>query len=113
MSSTATFVLASPSHALEATGLHDATLESVSLNWQSAEAEVNLSLVGTIRATLVFHGVESVILPRLQPWGPSVSVNSASTLASGEYELEMQSGDSLRFKAASWLLRIGASPADA
>ena len=113
MNSVATFVLKSPAHRLEEAGLHDATLQSVTLNWAAAEVVAVLFLVGGIRATLEFQTITSVVLPRELPWGPSASINAATTFPEGGYELEMQSGDKLRFGATSWSLKIAALPADA
>jgi hypothetical protein len=113
MTHTATFVLKSPGHALEAAGLHDAILHSVVLDWAAAEVNAELALLGGIRAILAFHSVTSVVLPRNLPWGSSSAINEAKTLPAGEYEIEMQSGDALRFRASSWSLRVSASPSDA
>ena len=113
MSSLSKFALRSPNHALEGTGLHDATLLSVALDWKKAEVELLVLLLGGIPATLAFHEVTATVLPRDQPWGPSNSINGAKELSVGTYELEMQSGDVLQFKAASWSLNITASPSEA
>jgi hypothetical protein len=113
MNHTATFVLKSPGHALEAAGLHDAILHSITLDWPAAEVSAELALLGQTRAILVFHSITSVVLPRTLPWGPSDAINEAKTLTAGEYEIEMQSGDRLRFTASSWSMRISASPSDA
>jgi hypothetical protein len=113
MSSLATFILKSPNHSLESTGLHDATLLSVTLNWEKAEVKMLVLLLGGTPATLVFHQVTASVLPRDQPWGPSNSINSAKQHAVGTYEVEMQSGDVLQFKAGSWSLSITASPSEA
>ena len=113
MNQTATFVPKSSGHALEAAGLHDAIVHSVALEWATAEVSVELALLGAIHATLAFHSVTSVALPRSLPWGPSNAINEAKTLSAGEYEIQMQSGDALRFTASSWSLRISASPGEA
>jgi len=113
MSNLTTFTLRSPNHALEGTGLHDATLLSVALDWEKAEVEMLVLLLGGIPATLGFHQVTAAVLPRDQPWGPSNSINGAKQLSVGEYVVEMQSGDALHFNAASWSLSITASPSEA
>ena len=110
MSNLATFILRSPNHALEGTGLHDATLLSVTLDWEKAEVKLLVLLLGGILATLGFHKVTAAVLPREQPWGPSNSINEAKELLVGKYVVEMQSGDALHFNAASWSLSITASP---
>ena len=113
MSSLATFTLRSPSHSIDGAGLHDATLLSVALDWENAEVKVQVLLLAGVPATLGFHQVTAAVLPREQPWGPSNSINEAKQLSVGEYVVEMQSGDALHFKAASWSLIIAASPSEA
>jgi hypothetical protein len=110
MNHTAMFELKSTGTVLEAAGLHDALLHSVTFDWAAAEVSMELALLGTIHAVLAFHSITSIMLPRNQPWGPSSAINEAKTLPSGEYEIEMQSGDTLRFTASSWSLSISASP---
>ena len=113
MNSLATFTLRSPNHALEGAGLHDATLLSVVMDWEKAEVSAKVALLGGIPATLGFQGVIAVSLPRVQPWGPSNSINEAKQLEDGRYVVEMQSGDSLHFSAASWSLSITAAASEA
>ena len=113
MRSLTTFTLRSPNQALEGAGLHDATLLSVAMDWEKAEVNVTIALLGGIPATLDFQGVNAVSLPRVQPWGPSNSINEAKQLQDGTYVIEMQSGDSLHFSAASWSLSITAEPSEA
>lgn len=109
----ATFVLRSPTHAIEGTGLHDATLLAVSMDWATSETKLLVLLSGGIPATLAFQGVTSLLVPKAQPWGPSNSVNEAKSLSVGEYAVEMQSGDELRISATSWSLSITAAPSEA
>ena len=113
MNSVVTFMLKSPAHKFEEAGLHDATLQSITLDWAAAEVVAVVFLFGGIRATLEFQSITSVVLPRHLPWGPSTSINAARERLNGEYELEMQSGDTLCFSASSWSLKIAALPADA
>jgi hypothetical protein len=113
MNTLATLVLRSPIHALEGTGLHDATLLEVSLDWRMSQAKLEVLLLGGIPATLAFQGVTSSLFPKAQPWGPSNSINEAKVLSTGEYAVEMQSGDVLLFKAASWSLSITVAPGEA
>ena len=113
MSNLATCILRSPNHALEGTGLHDATLLSVTLDWEKAEVKLQVLLLGGIFATLAFHKITAAVLPRDQPWGPSNSINEAKELSVGKYVVEMQSGDTLQFNAASWSFSITASPSGA
>ena len=113
MSSLATFTLRSPTHSLEGAGLHDATLVSLALDWETAEVKILVLLLAGIPPILGFHQVTAAVLPREQPWGPSNSINEAKQLSVGEYVVEMQSGDALHFNAASWSLIVTASPSEA
>ncbi len=113
MSNLATFILRSPNHAIEGAGLHDATLLSLTLDWAKAEVKILVLLLGGIPATLYFHEVTTALLPRDQPWGPSNSINETKQPSPDEYVVEMQSGEALRFKAASWSLNIAALPSEA
>ncbi len=110
MNYSAAFTLRSPVHTLEGAELHDATLETVTMNWEKAEVSATVALLGGIGATLVFYEVTAVVLPREAPWGTSNSINEARTLKGGKYEIEMQSGDTLRFSARSWSMHISAAP---
>jgi hypothetical protein len=113
MSYLATFILKSPNHEFEGTGLHDATLLHVTLDWQAAEVRLSILLSGGIPATLAFHEATGMVLSRKQAWGRSSSINESKTISEGKYEIEMQSGDVLQFNAGSWSLSITASPGEA
>ena len=106
MNHVATFTLTSAKHAFEGTGLHDATLESVTMTWKEAEVSAKVLLLGGIGATLTFHEVTNAVLPRELPWGLSSSINAARALPEGLYEIEMQSGDRLHITACSWSMRM-------
>lgn len=54
---------------------------------------------------LVFEGFTSIELPRRESWGPSSSVKSSAELETGQFEIELQSGDTLRIEAAHWSFR--------
>ena len=88
--------------------LHDAVLEGIEINWESATASLRLGLVGdpSPKLALVFGGIREVHVPRDQPWGPSVFVNTLERTDGGDtgglsMRLEMQSGDEIRLRAAS------------
>ena len=98
---------------IEDAGLHDATLENVNMDWKKAEVSAALVLLGGMDAVLTFHQVTAARLDRKMPWGPSTSINRAKTLQDGEYEIEMQSGDTFHFIAGAWSLRTSASPSAA
>jgi hypothetical protein len=88
--------------------LHDATLETVTFDWPTGVVEVRLRTASgyvVLRAV----AVERLSCPRLNPWGPSSSVNevraSANAAGGQVVELEMQSGDLITVEAASFTLK--------
>ena len=83
------------------------------MDWDKAKVSVTVLLVGGVPATLEFQQVTGADLPRVQPWGPSSSINEVKQSSEGEYALEMQSGDNLRVKAASWSFSITTSQGEA
>jgi len=92
----------------ELPNLHDATLESIEIDWRSGTATIRLSLVGDPPPTLalVLSGLRQVHVPRDEPWGPSVSVNAADYVDGSDagdlsLRLEMQSGDQITLRAGS------------
>jgi hypothetical protein len=88
---------------IESLPLHDATLESASLDCKSGELRLVLDTTADeTMAVLAFSQTTRFNATREQPWGPSVSVNEARTLPSGAIEVELQSGDIWSIHAASW-----------
>lgn len=79
--------------------LHDATLVSVDFRW--LDGQVALLFRAQLGAmTVTAHNVTSLVVPRENPWGPSVSVNSTRVLNGTGSSLrrlviEMQSGDEI------------------
>jgi hypothetical protein len=82
---------------------HDWTLVDVVFEW--ARASVTVALDGpSSRCVLLAEEVSLLEVPRENPWGRSVSVNSLSIAdmpdRGGQYlEIEMQSGDVIRVNA--------------
>lgn len=77
---------------------HDAAVQSIELEWSSGRVTCRL-LTSEGPRSIVVLGVESLQCTRLQPWGPSVSVNEARAFPSPArvtLEIEMQTGDILR-----------------
>lgn len=79
--------------------LHDATLVSIFVDWGAGTANILFRIAGGLESVVSASGVSSLVVPREQPWGPSVSVNAAlvSVTADGRTRLtiEMQSGDEI------------------
>jgi hypothetical protein len=80
--------------------LHDSTFKKLAFDWATATLHL-LFQVGVESSDVVVLEAQSVTdlrFPRLLPWGPSNSVNSATVEGVGEGQLlsiEMQSGDVL------------------
>ena len=89
--------------------LHDATLDSIGVDWPGRLATVTFRR-GDSTATAVVSSLIRLDLPRAEPWGPSSSVNSIEQ--TGEVgvavrlSLEMQSGDVLVAEVAGveWVI---------
>jgi hypothetical protein len=101
------FILATMN--LDFPNMHDAILESIEIEWESGTTSLRLGLVGSPppKLVLVFSDVREIHVPREQPWGPSVSVNTVEhTEDDGDsncvtMRLKMQSGDEIKIRAAS------------
>jgi hypothetical protein len=90
--------------------LHDAMLESLDLDWNSALLQLSLrtGILGFEEILIQASGTTDLSCPRQMPWGPSNSVNSASleTLPTGiKLTIEMQSGDLIEVSCESVELR--------
>jgi hypothetical protein len=80
--------------------LHDATLQTVSFGWEAGAVSLTfkIGVAASDLAMVEADGVTSLKCPRLYPWGPSSSVNTATVeeLVDGKLlTVEMQSGDVL------------------
>lgn len=89
--------------------LHDATLLAITCEWAQARVTFSLQTEPSVRRDLIVKGVTALRLTRLEPWGPSGSVNlvswsrrEADTLA--ELSVEMQSGDLIEVRATEFTL---------
>jgi hypothetical protein len=82
----------------DALPLHDATLSAICINWHAARCEIQLLPVGRLPLVLVFEGFTNIELQRRETWGPSSSVNSVKE-RDGQFEIELQSGDTIRVAA--------------
>jgi hypothetical protein len=88
-----------------ALSIHDATLSAIYVSWEAARCDIRLLPVGLPPHMLVFEGFANIELPRRESWGPSSSVNSSTESKAGQFEIELQSGDTLRIEAARWTFR--------
>lgn len=85
---------------IDSLSLHDATLREVEVSWAKAECVIRLSTADFPDCELLFTGISEVIIPKQQPWGPSSSINTLTEQAANHYEIEMQSGDTLRIASS-------------
>ena len=95
--------------------LHDATLISINVDWRGGVARIELRLGGGSIARVSAVGLRGITVPRSQPWGPSVSVNSARVAVGTEdgdarLSVEMQSGDEIIVDAGGFDLEIDGAP---
>jgi hypothetical protein len=86
--------------------LHDATLLAIHLDWSDCVCTLSFAGAPAIAGTfsISFEGVTALVVPACQPWGPSVSVLGAKELGTGQYEFEMQSGDTISVVASNYSL---------
>jgi hypothetical protein len=84
---------------IEDFGLHDATLVDVHFEWAEGRCTMTLRHSELSNCCLTFTGVSNLSVPRAQSWGPSRSINAAYQRNTGQYEIEMQSGDLIEIDA--------------
>lgn len=84
---------------------HDATLSAICINWEAVRCEIQLLPVGMAPQLLVFEGFTNIALPRRESWEPSSSVNTAMQQKDGQFEIELQSGDTICIEALHWAFR--------
>jgi hypothetical protein len=86
---------------IENFGLHDATLVDVHFEWAQGACTMTVRRSVLQNCFLKFTGVSQLSLPRARPWGPSQSINAAYMRNTGQYEIEMQSGDRIHIDASA------------
>src|SRR3954470_17119176 len=84
--------------------LHDASLGHIDLDWAARTLRLELTVfykrdADAVHSTLTFSGVQHVSIPRRDPWGPSVSVNTKTFTPPDLYTIEVQSGDTIEVHA--------------
>jgi len=84
--------------------LHDAVLESFSFVWDDGICHMLFRVTPDKSWSIMFQGVTNFVVPREQPWGPSVCVNEFRHDPDGNVEIEMQSGDVIKLHAESAML---------
>ena len=85
---------------------HDATLLALRLDWATGDLVLELRTSAQGGVCITAAATTSLVVPRFNPWGPSVSVNAVSEevhLTSGSrLSIEMQSGDVIKVEASSF-----------
>ena len=79
--------------------LHDAVMSQVIVDWKAREVCIHVKpnqIVGLVAGDWVvkFSLFSQVNVPRMEPWGESLFVNTLKADGS-RYEIEMQSGDTI------------------
>lgn len=82
--------------------LHDALLAFVYISWEAERCDLRLRPVGLPDHLLVFEGFTRLEFPRRESWGPSSSINTLTQPQEGIFEIELQSGDTIRIEAPHW-----------
>jgi hypothetical protein len=86
--------------------LHDATLQSIVLDWERKTCRFEILALPTTgafatRHVLEFTGVASLVVPHTEGWGPSSSILSCSQ-SSDSFSVVMQSGDTIQVVAVGY-----------
>jgi hypothetical protein len=95
---------------------HDASLDTAVVDWPSGRFVVKLrtSRHGQVDVVVTevteVTEVTRVVIPRVQDWGRSVSVNSLTLPSDGELAIEMQSGDVISASGATVSFETGTLP---
>jgi hypothetical protein len=96
--------------------LHDATLRTLTFDWRCALLAILLraGVADSDHVVLEAHSVDDLKFPRMEPWGPSNSINSVALSSVGEGQLlaiEMQSGDLLEVRCHKVTVKRGSQEA--
>jgi hypothetical protein len=92
--------------------MHDWTLVAISMNWELGRVTIELRDLTSSTRFLVAEGVRDLRVPRANDWGPSVSVNTVSSIdptltGMQRLKLEMQSGDIIEIVADKFDIPTG------
>src|SRR4051812_22165622 len=81
--------------------LHDASLDSLTVDWNAKSCVIQVRVVGGQPHSLSFRDVSNVSIPHKQPWGPSGFINALAENR-GHFLIEMQSGDTIEVVAGGF-----------
>lgn len=99
-------MLSSSSDRIDELPLHDGTLKSLHFAWDDGQVVLQIALHDAPESMLIFKDVKSLEVPCQQPWGRSASINQARMTAVSTFEVEMQSGDTIRITADDWTFQL-------
>ncbi|MBC5765867.1 hypothetical protein [Ramlibacter albus] len=85
--------------------LSDAYLVDVLFDWGNSRATFTFHPDELELHVLIFEGVSELHVPCQRPWGPSAQLVAANQQGTNLFEIELQSGDTIRIAAASWSFR--------
>lgn len=92
--------------------MHDWTMIAIHFDWTTGRVVVELRNRSSMNVAIVAEGVSRLHVPRLQDWGPSVSINQVrgpTDIGGGKrLSVEMQSGDIIEISASSFVLPVEA-----
>ncbi len=85
--------------------MHDWTLNSILVNWEKGIATISVKNMSSSDLAIIVTGLRVLKLPRLEEWGPSVSINEVSgpnlSVEGNEFlKIEMQSGDIIEIEGS-------------
>lgn len=86
--------------------LHDAPVYAITYIWDKRILRIEIAAFinrneRAVPYVLEFFGVSGFEVPHQEPWGPSCFINDAK-YGNGEYEIEMQSGDTLLIRSEGY-----------
>jgi len=89
--------------------LHDWTLLRINFDWYSARVMIELEDLTSVKQTLIAECVCELHVPKMNEWGPSISVNEIIEIDAPigqrrRLNIEMQSGDVIRIVAEKIVL---------
>jgi hypothetical protein len=96
---------------LSSVDLHDAVLETLAVEWSTGVCVMHLRGVGPgagVPIRVQWHGLRGLEVTGEAPWGPSASVLDVAWGPDGADEIQLQSGDVIRVRAARRVVEAGA-----
>jgi hypothetical protein len=88
---------------------HDWTLLTINFDWSLARVTIELIDLTSTKKTLIAEGVRELVVPKMNEWGPSISINEITGIDAPINQgqslgVAMQSGDVIRIVAEKIVL---------